>query len=89
MSLTYEREGHSAHSKDVIHERKVTINTMNVTVDVLTVRSHRHFRSLRLPTEVDTFAHFRISFRSLRGGLEVGHFRSLRPRVVAKVLSQR
>ena len=51
-ALTYEREGHSAHSKGVIYERKVTIHTMNVTVDVLTVR----FRSLRLPAEVDTFA---------------------------------
>ena len=56
---------------------------MNITFDILTVR----FRSLRLPAEVDTFAHFRISFRSLRGGLEVGHFRGLRPRVGVKVLS--
>ena len=84
MALAYERESHSAHSKGVIYERKVTIHTMNITVDILTVR----FRSLRLPAEVDTFAHFRNSFRSLRGGLEVGHFRSLRPRVGAKVLSQ-
>ena len=77
-ALTYERGGHFVHSINVFYRARS--------------RHTRHWKHV-LPSSQCAYGTLTVTkspahFRSFKLPPNVGHFRSLRPRVCAKVLSQ-